>query len=213
MLNSPTKIYPENEQGGLLICGINWGGDPDESQEAEEKSFFSDSQVNAYRLRSRVVNWFRLFGHPLVEERGKEGPFERSIIQTNWLRGKSRNVKGKNLINDCSANAESLLCHLEKFHPRLILFLSNTLLMALNSPPCKSQVEEILGACQEPSYLQKDVVDNGNPLKRFTVGIQRFERCDVIALPHPTGRNRVSNAYIAAFREQIEPILSNYRQS
>jgi len=39
-INVATAIYPENKRNGIMICGYNWGGSPDDQQIQEELSFF-----------------------------------------------------------------------------------------------------------------------------------------------------------------------------
>lgn len=43
------------------------------------------------------------------------------------------------------------------------------------------------------------------------VGVQRFARCDIVGLPHPTGGKGLSNRYVAEFRLEISSILGTGR--
>lgn len=211
-LNTVTATFDENRTGGLLICGINWGGNPAEASVVEERSFFSDRSVNDYPYRNRLVRWFAMWGHPLEQIRGREGSFERSIVQTNWLPDQDRSMRARNMLQECIAERENFFFHIDALLPRVLLLCGSTLMQALNAPECLGEAEKILGSSRAPDFRCKEVMENGKRLKRFKVGIQHFERCPVIAVPHPTGSIGVSNAYMAAFQEEIDPILHSYRQ-
>lgn len=210
-LNTATEWYTENCRNGLMICGINWGGSESDDAHDISISFFSDGAVNRYPYRNRLVTWFSLFGHPLESVAGKEGAFERSIVQTNWLRSQSTNMRGKSLYHECIRDSKNMVEHLSVLQPRLIILLSVSLLDALNSKEIFPQVNELLGAAQRPCIIKKDVVASGKKLKRFRVGFQEFETASVIALPHPTGSIGISNDYIAAFAPEISKRIDAYK--
>lgn len=210
-LNTATEWYTENRRNGLMICGINWGGNESDDAQDNSTSFFSDGTVNRYPYRDRLVTWFSLFGHPLESVAGKESAFERSIVQTNWLRSQSPNMRGKSLYHECIRDSKNMVEHLSVLQPRLIILLSVSLLDALNSKEISSQVNEFLGAAQRPYVVKKDVVFGGKKLKRFRVGFQEFERASVIALPHPTGSIGISNDYISAFAPEISARIDAYK--
>jgi hypothetical protein len=209
--NVPTKICSENKQNGLMICGINWGGAESESSEHEEQSFFSDIKVNDYLYLNRLCTWFELFGHPLQKTLEKAGAFERSIIQTNWLTSQSRNMNGKSLYEECVIELNNFEYHINEFKPKLIIFLSVSLLDILNSKVCKPVAEKLFGKSEKPTYIKKDVYHDKGKYIRFRVGIKNFENTKIIALPHPTGSRGLSDAYLAEFRLEISEILNWYK--
>lgn len=209
-INIATKRYDESE-GGLLLCGVNWGGDPSAAQDQEAPSFFSDRSVNNYPYRNRLVRWFGLLGHPLATEAGTEGKFERSIVQTNWLYGQAVHMRGTDLVGLCARENEAFLFHLRTFRPRLVVLVSIALFDALNQPSCLEAVSSVLGEPSPPRVLTKEIVENGKRFKRFRFGIQQFARSTVIALPHPTGSMGLHDAYVAAFEPEIGPEISRYR--
>ena len=211
-LDLATALFPENRVDGLMICGIKWGGEPYRPQEPQLPSFFSDALVNSYRFRNRLLRWFELWGHPLVTERGHEGPFERSISHMNWLPDQARSVRGRDIWTECVAHRQRFLRYAATLKPKAILFCGLTLLRALNTPECLRGAEELFGRFSDPRFLRKDVGESGRLLKRFTFGFQVFERCQVLGVPHPTGSIGLSDAYVAAFRSEIEPILCGLRQ-
>lgn len=209
-LNVPTAPYLENQAGGIMVCGINWGGEP--SSVAEEPSFFSDATVGDDRFRNRLLSWFELWGYPLATERGHEGAFERSIVRTNWLRDQQRSMRGKEIVAACIAGKDNFFRHLRALRPRVVFFCGSTLIHTLNDARCKNETIECLGRPKEDlRYIQKEVMHNGKVLRRFRVGFQRFKCCDVIGLPHPTGSVGLSDRYIAEFADEISPILEKFK--
>lgn len=210
-LNIATELFPEGEKGGLLLCGVNWGGSPSEAGRDEPASFFSDRNVNNYPYRNRLVRWFSYWGHPLEQIKGREGPFERSIVQTNWLYGQSENMRGKDIASECSASPDAFFLHLDQLQPKLVLLVGISLLEALNSTPCLALAARSLGVAQPPLIYRKDVFDGSKKLRAFRVGVQSFENGTVIALPHPTGSIGLSDRYIEAFRPELGPELATFK--
>lgn len=213
-----THIFPESTNG-LLLCGINWGGDPDDSSQVDASkyhySFFSDCDplvINNCRYRNRIISWFYLFGHPLATKKGKEGVFERSISQTNWLPTQSRNMADLSIRNALTKEIGLFLQHLEFMKPRVLIFISTKLLRAFNDPKCLERAEEILGQGEPHSFVQKTVKCDGKQLTAFKVGFQDFQNCRVIALPHPASKRGVDDKYITAFAPEIGEILSDYKK-
>jgi hypothetical protein len=60
--------------------------------------------------------------------------------------------------------------------------------------------------------MKKDVPFNGKLRRRFQVSMQRFEKLDDLAMPHPKGA-WPAYEYIGAFRPGIEPPIKEYRSS
>lgn len=216
-LNTTTASFTENREGGLMICGINWGGSEDETPndgdnlKKERKSFFSDADVNNWPYRNRLLRWFELFGHPLRTTEDLSNQFERSIIQTNWLSSQSKNMAGKSIRAECISEWDNFAWHVQTIKPKIIVFLSVSLLDTLNSSACVENAKLILGDSEKAIYYKKTVPDNGKALKRFRVGVQNFKRTTIIALPHPTGSKGLSHKYIQAFKPEIYPILQKYK--
>jgi hypothetical protein len=210
-LNVATKTYAENQQHGLMICGINWGGDPANSSSVDPPSFFSNEAVNRYPYRGRLLSWFSLFGHPLITKEGHEGAFERSIVQTNWLDSQSPNMDNKSLYTECLSQWENLEFHIRTLEPLLIIFLSVSLLETLNSSAILEKARAIL--CHESDMLitSKEVFVDGKRLKRFRLGFQTFGETQIIALPHPTGSKGLNNKYISMFAPEIYPLIAAYK--
>ena len=216
-LNTTTASFTENREGGLMICGINWGGSEEETPndgdtlKKEKKSFFSDADVNNWPYRNRLLTWFELFGHPLKTTENMSNQFERSIIQTNWLSSQSKNMAGKSLRAECIREWDNFEWHVQTIRPKIIIFLSVSLLDTLNSSACAEKANLLLGKPEKSNFYRKTVFSNGKVLKRFRVGVQNFKNTTVIALPHPTGSIGLSNNYIQSFKPEVYPILEKYK--
>lgn len=122
--NVATAKFAENYVEGIMVCGINWGGDPSGNMTPEEPSFFSDKDVNDYPYRNRLLRWFQLWGHSLETVRGRDGAFERSIIQTNWLSDQRRTMHGQDTYETCVSNRDNFFLHLRALRPRLVFFFA-----------------------------------------------------------------------------------------
>ena len=210
-LNIATASFSENRKAGLMICGINWGGSADNPSGNEPASFFSDVRYNNYPYRNRLLKWFELLGHPLECTEEKAGPFERSIVQTNWLSSQSPNMHGKSLYTECVHEWGNFAFHVETLQPKLVVFLSVTLLDILNSATCIENARRLFGAETSAQLMRKDVLTEGKVLKRFRIGMQRFGGTQIIALPHPTGSRGLSDEYIRTFAKDISPLLQRYK--
>ena len=130
-----TLIFDENKDGGLLLCGLNHGYSKEDERldtsgvdrSDSHKSFFSDSEVNDYPFRNRIVSWFSLWGYELARVKEKAGSLERSILQTNWLQTCSNNMDGVNIEEACIDDSESFLHTCATLKPGIILFFGQKL--------------------------------------------------------------------------------------
>ncbi|SMC10071.1 hypothetical protein [Nitratiruptor tergarcus] len=219
--NSIFKGY--NDKKGIMLCGYEWGFSKEE-QEAykngkinpidfqKEPSTFSN-KVNLYKKYSlkhyyqydeRIIKWFGLWGHPLKRDNGE---FEKTILQTNWCDSQNHAFNGNRyhkLLN-CKDN---FLAHVREFKPRLIIFLGAEMIKVLNNPDIKNEFEKIMGKETKPlKFIQKDF-----PGKRFKIGFQSFENCDIAAFPHPSGTIGLSDDYIKLFKDEMNPILVSFKK-
>lgn len=206
-------------ENGIVLCGINWGGDPHKVEPDNDNSkmptFFSDAQLNNYPYSRKIKRWFELWGHPLQEDSSMASDFEHSIAQMNWLTNQSKNMNNQNIRTECIKNKIEFFSRLELLRPRLIFFFSVNLLDALNDPSCIEDAKKILGKKkQELIKIQKDVpLMSGKKCRRFRVGFQAFEKCEIVALPHPTGAKGINDAYISAFKDKIGPLITRYKEA
>ena len=221
-LNLGTKVYPENREGGLMICGLNWGGtpNPDDNWNTDMvgKTFFSDHAHNnqkgkANDYNNRIVKWFELLGHPLATTEGKIGEFEKSVLLTTWLRSQSKHLADKYDKSELARESATFEFHVGRFHPKLIIFPSVELLEVINLSEMKDRVHNILGypLGEGVNISTREVIKGAEKLKSFRIGIQRFSKTDVIALPHPTGSVGLSDAYIEDFKDIISKIIATYK--
>jgi hypothetical protein len=196
-----TRIYPENANGGLLLCGVNHGyskvdGRLDAAgtdRSDKYKSFFSDGAVNDYPFRNNVAKWLGMWGLPLRREDG--GPLERSIVQTNWLQTCTSNVADLSVGQECIKDPDSFLAACEQLRPRLILFFSKELLGAFTSPQLRPRVQAIFGEVEgQTEWIEKPV----EGAITFKIGRQRFARTIAISLPHATGARGITDSFIQA---------------
>lgn len=194
-----------------MVCGINFGGDPEVEQAPMPESFFSDSRVNSDRYVERLVRWFESWEHPLARDDVAAGDFERSILQTNWLTDKSVSVRGRQLRNEC-LNAWSDFYHrLQTYRPSLLFFASSQLIGFLNEPQLRDDLTRAFGEVGKLIYVKHDVPSSGRVLKRFRVGFQVIGDMQVIAVPHPTGPTGLTDAYMKSFGPEIGGALSAYK--
>lgn len=212
-INIETKIYEECT-GGILICGINWGGNETDrlNEDSNYKTFFSNENRYNWKFRNRILKWFELWEHKLVSKEKDIGKFEKSISYTNWLCIKSKNFDGKSILHECVKNNQIFINTLEFLKPRLIFFMSNQLLEAFNSKECLPKAIELFGIkTKEKIYSQQDIIIERKKLRRFKIGFQSFDKCDIISLPHPTGSRNLSDAYIESFKNEIGNIINKWK--
>jgi len=211
-----TLIGEENKEGGLLLCGLNHGySKEDERLDAtgidrsdSHKSFFSDSEVNDYPFRNKIVSWFSLWGYELARSKETANQFERSIIQTNWLQTCSNNMGQVDIKAVCIEDNESFFNTCEILKPSIIFFFGRDLLWAFTSNELTQKVESIFGAkIGTTKQLKKDVVFNGKKRRAFTFAFQQYEKLTVVFLPHATGSKGLANDYVAAFKQEMSGII------
>jgi len=155
------------------------------------------------------LEWFENWGHQLEKAEPKLGKFERSISYTNWLTSKTTNIK--DIYKKCIKDYSSIFQTLNELKPRLMFLLSAQLLYALNSQDCLKIATQIFGKCEKPFFVQHDITYNGKKLRRFKIGFQKFDKCFVISLPHPTGSRNLDEKYIYSFRKEIGDIISEWK--
>ena len=219
-LQFDTKDYPEQRRG-MLICGINWGGNAealmsDPNRDRYHRSFFSDGSdwvMHSSKYSSRVVSWLNHLGMMLQTSPPLAGRLEKSISQVNWLPSQSVSTQGQNNCEACAGHWEFFIEHLRAVEPSLILFLSVDLLYALNAEPCREHVADTLGRPGDIRVETRDLILSGKRHPRLRVGMQSFQRATAIALPHPAYRGGIADEYIACFRDWVGLELQQYAQA
>jgi len=203
-----TKSYPENLEGGFMVCGINYGfsvADEEKeragiSDEVESPSFFSDGAVRKTdRFRKRILKWLKGWGLELVTEEGKERAFERSFFQCNWLDSQTRSVSSDRQINTdvLVQEADGFLNLLAQRKASVIFLFGTRLFEALNDERIRPKVISIFGELTISEVINSDLPDYKG--KKFLVRVKKFGETIIIASPHPQARG-LSDAYMAAIK-------------
>lgn len=210
-----TKGYPENQQGGILVCGINFGfssADEErersgETQEKEPMSFFSDSKVNCTRFRDRLLTWFSLWDMPLVSIAGNDGAFERSFFQTNWLNTQTNSVTSDGDITQDTLvdGADGILELLRQRKPKIIILVGSKLIEALNDMRLRARVEAVLGPRPGNATVHKAIQIQGQK-RSFKVYTQLYGNARVLCLPHVQARG-LTNDYMAGFKSVVRSLF------
>jgi hypothetical protein len=215
-LNLATAPFPENRQGGLIICGINWGGPEDStplSHDVYGESFFSDGRYVAgpSPYRRNIIRWFDLLGHPLAMTEADAGPFERSIVQTNWMSDQAPNMRSKDTFSQLVATWENFEFHVARLEPRVIMFMGVGLLEAMNSAALAPRAERLLGRSGSVRWEAPEVVYQGRARRSLSFGLQEFERANVVALPHASGTIGLTDGHIEALTPRVSPVIARYK--
>jgi hypothetical protein len=197
-LNLDTALFKQNRYDGLMICGINSAGEADDTRPTQDViggSFFSDA---------RFVDVGG--NHPLAPE--EPGPFERSVVQTNWRDDQSPSAGTLSSPAALAQAWDNFAFHITTLRPKLLMFMGTSLLTALNSPECLEPAQELLGERLEENPWKNMPKANGE--LGVAVGLQRWGKLPIVALPHPS-RQTWSDEYIASFKSDISPLISAYK--
>lgn len=221
--NIANSIFPGfNDKHGIMFCGYEWGYDKEDQEadklQAEPAALNSESKVTfankvpmygdsalRWKYDNTVMSWFKLWGHPLNRE--NEGGFEKSIIQTNWCGSQGPSMSGetkKKLRN--AENKENFLSHIETFEPSVLFLFGSEMIKALQQSDILERFKSVMGSHGNLITKQKDGMGT-----RFVISFQRFDKCDVISLPHPSGSRGLRNSYIESFADDVGGIISEYR--
>ncbi len=214
-LNIATREFDENRRRGLMICGLNWGGDPDEPPINRPASFFSDLDANPFEYTRKLVRWFRCWGHPLETNSREAGAFERSVVQTNWLPTESPNADGIG-IAELVACWDNFELHVRELDPSLIVFLSVSQLDVLNFGQFSGRTRELFGAPRhEPRPVNRTEFD-GRSVPNLRAYVQEWERVAIIAVPHPSPRvwaprGNQDEIYMRSIRDDVFPSIDRFK--
>lgn len=213
-----------NDKNGLMICGYEWGFSEADKKlfESGEEVFFDKNAITTFSNKSpahgdraftwkydkRIVKWFSLWGHPLSRE-GLGGDFEKLILQTNWCNTEGYKIQENyytKLTNQ--EQIENFIFHIKKFTPSLILFMGSEIINILQDSSVKHRFEEILGQAESsPAKVQKPFSG-----RRFKIGFQKFEKCQVVSLPHPSSSRGLKDDYIMQFAPEIGQLITELKR-
>ncbi|OZA31320.1 MAG: hypothetical protein B7X92_14940 [Novosphingobium sp. 17-62-9] len=216
-LNIAHSQFPE-QQGGLFICGYEWGGG-DESASSNESAAidwdasctFSNKHLRygpaalKWRYDNRIKKWFRMWNLPINQE--NPGELDKSIVQTNWCDTQNPAMNGDYSVLREPRQVNNFLSHIAHFSPNLVLFMGSRLIETLQHPSTLSRFQDVVGTCTRPvKALQKP-----SEHRRFKIWFQTFERCEVVCLPHPLSSRGLSDDYIALFNEEMRERIADYK--
>lgn len=221
MHNVITKEYPENQLGGIMICGINFGysaydeklDDSGITLTKEQKSYFSDTTVNNTKFRNHILNWLKSWDIISSDSSKLEHSFERSFFQTNWLMNQTNSVSSdeKITVKHLVQEADSFLDLLETRKPQAILFFGMNLIEALNDISIRDRVEAVLGSRSGNAIIHR-IQDINKESRCFKVLTQSFGSTQIISLPHPQARG-LSDEQAKEFGSVVRPIIAGVKNS
>jgi len=121
-----TKIRDES-YGGLLLCGMNWGGAPSNSNEGGWADFFADDATNKDIYQPRIKEWFKAWGFPLAPN-GQPTILDLATSQTNLFLDQSKSFAEIGRSENDWITALNLLADtIQSLQISAVLILSSTL--------------------------------------------------------------------------------------
>lgn len=212
-LNIAHSEFPE-QQGGLMICGYEWGGgdqgEDGDPVDQEAICSFANKHLRygpvalTWRYDNVIKKWFAMWGRQLNND--DPGDFEKSIVQTNWCDTQNPRMNGDYSSLWQARQVENFIEHVKHFSPNLILFMGSKLIEALQFPSTLERFEAVMGKCTRPLKF----VQMPSSHKRFKISFQTFERCDVVCFPHPSASRGLSDSYMRLFEEEMAARFADY---
>ena len=196
MSNMRNEVFKESK-GGILICGINWGGDPNGKDDGNSGKYaFTDKEHNSFRYSETLIKWFEAWGIKL-DRSSNPGPLERSFIQTNWCDSQSKNAGG---ISDRDYARTELFKLITEYQPRAIVLTAVCLFRRFLKRASEAGLGEV--KVQE-SYPLK--TETG---KQFRVWLAEYDKTNVLAVPHPSRFASIIGKSITAWGKPARTALS-----
>lgn len=213
-----------NDKSGLMICGYEWGlSKKDQELDYLGKDVFCDKdavtifsnkspafgeRAFSWRYDNRIVKWFEIWGHPLSRE-VLGGDFEKCIMQTNWC-----NTEGNKITENYyqkltdPEQVKNFIFHIRHFEPSLIIFMGSEMMNVLQDAKVLERFSDVMGQpAAKPSIVQKPFAG-----RRFKIGFQKFEKCNVVSLPHPSSSRGLSDDYISLFAEEMSGLITDLKR-
>ena len=174
MSNMCNKVFKESK-GGILICGINWGGDPNGKDDGNSGKYaFTDKEHNSFQYSETLIKWFEAWGIKL-DRSSNPGPLERSFIQTNWCDSQSKNAGG---VSGHDYDHTELFKLIREYQPRAIVLTAVSLFPRFRSRAGEAGLREV--KVHEP-YPLKTATG-----KQFRAWLAEYDKANVLAVPHPS---------------------------
>ena len=205
-----------NNDQGIMICGYEWGGDeneaPSQNDMRVEATFANKFRrygepARHWKYDNRIKKWFKMLGHEFNEN--DAGIFEKCIVQTNWCDTQGKNIKEGIIAKLLAADAvENFIDHIEIFRPKLIFFMGSSLIEALQNDQVLKKFEKHVGPRKTtPCFPNKPFTG-----RKFKIGFQSFEKCNIVSLPHPSGSRGLNDEYIKLFTDDISPLIEGVKK-
>lgn len=212
-----------NDARGIVICGYEWGFSLEDQRlfaDGNEVHFDSSAittfsykvpahgaRALSWRYDRRIVRWFELWGHPL-DRVGLGGNFEKCLVQTNWCSTEGHRIT-ENYYQKLSQKeqVENFIFHVRALDPSLIIFMGSTMIDVLQNNLVMRRFTDIAGS--QTIALKKMQKDFSG--RRFKVGFQSFERCELVSLPHPSSSRGLSDSYIELFKNEVGGLIANFK--
>ena len=213
-----------NDKQGLMLCGYEWGLSKEDQLNIETgiELFYDPSALTIFsnklprhgkraliwKYDNRIIKWFTIWGHPL--SRDKLGTdFEKSIIQTNWCNTQANKIE-ENFYHKLTniPQLENFIFHIKTFEPSLIFFMGSEMIDILQETKVLNEFSKIMGnAKSKPKKIQKEF--DG---RRFKIGFQEFDKCQIISLPHPSSSRGLSDDYMVLFSDEIGSLIAKFKK-
>ena len=87
--------------------------------------------------------------------------------------------------------------------------MGSTMIDILQDSKVLNKFSKIMGkAKSKPSKIQKEF--NG---RRFKIGFQEFDKCQIVSLPHPSSSRGLSDEYMVLFSDEISSLISHFKEN
>ncbi len=191
---------PENASGGVLVVTLPGYGP---TEPPVRRGNFFDNSIDRGPVLKAFIGWFSLWGIEPNCVRGREGAFERQFFTLEWPASKSvfKHAHGPQMVPRIAGCINELAAVLKARRPRLVIFLSRYLWLAVNAPEAREVLADIIG-----SPLEKG--------RRITTGRlnavhQSWQGVTMIALPQPS--KNTTAQYVATLAPGVRQALRETR--
>ncbi len=195
MSNMRNKEYPESK-GGIMICGINWGGKADGPDDGNSGKYaFSDKDHNSFRYSEALIDWLEAWGVPLGRS-SNPGPLERCFIQTNWCDSQSRSAAK---ITEEEYRNTPLFAMIQHYKPRAIILTAVSLFQRFQ----RRATEEGLKEMEKPAPCKPIPVKG----KNYRAHLAEYADMSVVAVPHPSRFRSIIGKSIGEWKTPVRGAL------
>ena len=191
---------PENASGGVLVVTLPGYGP---TEPPVRRGNFFDNSIDRGPVLKAFIGWFSLWGIEPNCVRGRERAFERQFFTLEWPASKSvfKHAHGPQMVPRIAGCIDELAAVLKARRPRLVIFLSRYLWLAVNAPEAREVLADIIGSPLEEG-------------RRITTGRlnavhQSWQGVTMIALPQPS--KNTTAQYVATLAPGVRQALRETR--